>query len=92
MLTRRIVELGAGYAESAVVDLDAPYPPTRPFSIDEYEYGSDSDLEDEEGEEEAMTYSISDDSTVIGPSANPSKLPDDDSVRPLFSPLQPIIS
>lgn len=92
MLTRWIVELGAGYAESAVVDLDAPYPSTRPFSIDSYEYESDSDLEDEEGEEEAMSYGIPDDSTVIGPSPNPSKSPDDDSVRPLFSPLQPIMS
>ena len=48
--------------------------------------------EDEEGEEEAMSYGIPDDSTVIGPSPNPSKSPDDDSVRPLFSPLQPIMS
>ncbi|KAI0745444.1 hypothetical protein C8Q76DRAFT_605875 [Earliella scabrosa] len=41
--------LTKGFAESGIVDLDAPFPRNRPSAveIDEYGYASDSDLEDD---------------------------------------------
>ena len=37
-----------GYAESGIVDMDAPYPSTRLDKTTDYDYDSDSDLDDEE--------------------------------------------
>ncbi|KAI0675034.1 hypothetical protein C8Q78DRAFT_964978 [Trametes maxima] len=36
-----------GFAESNLMDMDGPYPPTRRDRIEDYVYDSDSDLEDE---------------------------------------------
>ncbi|OSD03967.1 hypothetical protein PYCCODRAFT_1433868 [Trametes coccinea BRFM310] len=41
----------AGFAESALVDIDAPYPSERPKVSTDYDYDSDSDLE-EDGDDE----------------------------------------
>ncbi|RPD63866.1 hypothetical protein L227DRAFT_572307 [Lentinus tigrinus ALCF2SS1-6] len=40
--------LAAGFAESGVADMDAPYPSTRPSFTEMYDYASDSDLDDQE--------------------------------------------
>ena len=47
--TNHLVVLTKGFAESGIVDLDAPFPRNRPSAveIDEYGYASDSDLEDD---------------------------------------------
>ena len=50
------VELGTGFAESAISDLEDPYPSTRSDSLQSYDYQSDSDLEDEEDLEEAVEH------------------------------------
>lgn len=45
-LTITIV-LTKGFGESGIADMDAPFPSTRLQYTDEYDYSSDSDLEDE---------------------------------------------
>lgn len=53
----------AGFAESGVTDMDAPYPSTRSPSIDLHDYASDSDLDDEDdygGEVPALREPASD--------------------------------
>ena len=67
------VELAAGYAESTIADMDAPYPSTRPASLRSYDYESDSDLEDEEDEEASAIGDIVDGVEVglAGLKANP---------------------
>lgn len=40
--------LTGGYKEAEMVSLDDPFPPHRQSLTEEYEYMSDSDLEDEE--------------------------------------------
>ena len=47
-LIRLYLVFGAGFSESGIADMDAPYPSSRPSSTDMYDYSSDSDLEDED--------------------------------------------
>ncbi|CDO69307.1 hypothetical protein BN946_scf184976.g26 [Trametes cinnabarina] len=42
----------AGFAESETVDIDEPYPSSRPKNSADYDYGSDSDLDDESENED----------------------------------------
>lgn len=46
-LMEALLVFGAGFAESAICDMDAPYPSSRSARAESYSYVSDSDLEDE---------------------------------------------
>ncbi|KAI0331011.1 hypothetical protein GY45DRAFT_673314 [Cubamyces sp. BRFM 1775] len=67
-----------GYAESGIVDIDAPYPSTRPDKTTDYDYECDSDLEDEEewSEPDIVLEDASD--TAVGSSPNPEPSKDGD--------------
>ncbi|KAL7281254.1 hypothetical protein ACG7TL_004562 [Trametes sanguinea] len=48
----------AGFAESALVDIDAPYPSKRPQVSIDYDYDSDSDLEDDGDDEDDAVVDV----------------------------------
>ncbi len=48
MFTTSRTVLAAGFAESGITDIDAPYPSTRLSFTDTYDFDSDSDLEDQD--------------------------------------------
>lgn len=50
--------LTAGFAESGIIDMNAPFPNTRPSITDYYDYTSDSDLESEEDDEEPFLLGV----------------------------------
>ncbi|RDX50130.1 hypothetical protein OH76DRAFT_1403001 [Lentinus brumalis] len=49
----------AGFAESGIADMDAPYPSTRLSFTEFYDYASDSDLEDQDEEASAAIETVS---------------------------------
>ncbi len=58
LLTFATQVFAAGFSESSFLDMNAAYPPTKPSATDCYDYESDSDLEDEEGDEVSPTHSV----------------------------------
>ncbi|KAI0645432.1 hypothetical protein C8Q79DRAFT_911621 [Trametes meyenii] len=67
--------LTQGFAESGVMDMDGPYPSTRPNSTEDYVYDSDSDLEDERVQDEATRLGGLSDEDSSKPSLGPTKVP-----------------
>ncbi|KAL1942536.1 hypothetical protein VTO73DRAFT_6138 [Trametes versicolor] len=80
-----------GFAESGIMDMAAPYPSTRADSTDEYAYGSDSDLEDEEDTETPRKKSDDEDivDSTRGDSTDPGGSATEEEFKPAVVPKKP---